>query len=64
MARAGADSLTPSELRIAEMAAGGMSNPQIGQALFITRNTVETHLRHVYQKLGIRRREDIAETLT
>ena len=64
VARAGADSLTPTELRIAEMAAAGMSNPQIGQALFITRNTVETHLRHVYEKLSIRRREDIAASMT
>jgi len=61
--RSGLDSLTPSELRIAQMAADGMSNPQIGQALFVTRNTVETHLRHIYQKLGIRSREDLPGTL-
>jgi DNA-binding CsgD family transcriptional regulator len=62
-ARSGADALTPSELRVAEMAADGMSNPQIGQALFVTRNTVETHLRHIYRKLDIRSRQDLASAL-
>ena len=61
--RSGVDSLTPSELRVAQMAADGLSNPQIGQALFVTRNTVETHLRHVYEKLGIHSREDLAREL-
>lgn len=57
--RTGVDALTPSELRVARMAAEGMSNPQIGQALFISRNTIETHLRHIYQKLGIHSREKL-----
>ncbi|MHB8658637.1 MAG: helix-turn-helix transcriptional regulator [Solirubrobacteraceae bacterium] len=61
--RSGLDALTPSELRVAQMAAARMSNPQIGQALFVTRNTIETHLRHVYQKLGIRSREQLANLL-
>jgi DNA-binding CsgD family transcriptional regulator len=59
----GVDALTPSELRVAQMAADGLSNPQIGQALFVTRNTVETHLRHIYQKLAIHSREDLSRTL-
>jgi len=42
----GVEALTASERRVAEMAATGMSNPQIAQALFVTLNTVETHLRH------------------
>ncbi len=61
--RSGVDSLTPSELRVAQMAADGLSNPQIGQALFVTRNTVETHLRHVYEKLAIHSREDLSGEL-
>ena len=55
--RSGVDALTPSELRVAQLAAEGMTNPQIGQALFVSRNTIETHLRHVYQKLGINSRD-------
>jgi DNA-binding CsgD family transcriptional regulator len=53
----GLEALTASERRIADMAASGMSNPEIAQALFLTRRTVETHLTHVYQKLDIGSRE-------
>jgi DNA-binding CsgD family transcriptional regulator len=49
----GVASLTPSERRIARLAAEGHTNPQIAQALFVTPKTVEFHLRHVYQKLDI-----------
>jgi len=59
-----ADALTPSERRVAEMAAEGMSNKEIAQALFVTANTVHTHLRHVYQKLGIGSRAQLAGRLT
>jgi DNA-binding CsgD family transcriptional regulator len=61
--RTGVDALTPSELRVARMAADGMNNPQIGQALFVSRNTIETHLRHTYEKLGIHSRDDLPATL-
>ena len=57
--RTGVDALTPSELRVARMAAEGMSNPQIGRALFVSRNTIETHLRHTYEKLGIHSRDEL-----
>ncbi len=53
LARTGRDALTASELRVARMAADGMSNRQIAQALFITMRTVTTHLGHAYQKLDI-----------
>ena len=49
----GVGALTASERRVAELAAEGLSNPEIAQALFVTRKTVETHLGHVYRKLGI-----------
>ena len=50
---AGPDSLTPSEWRVAELAAAGMQNREIAQALFVTSKTVGTHLAHIYQKLGL-----------
>jgi DNA-binding CsgD family transcriptional regulator len=52
----GLEALTASERRIAELAAGGMSNTEIAQALFVTINTVEGHLRHAYRKLSINSR--------
>ena len=57
------DSLTASELRIAEMAASGLSNQQVAEALFVTSKTVENHLGRVYQKLGIHSRDEIADAL-
>jgi DNA-binding CsgD family transcriptional regulator len=59
----GLEALTASERRIAELAAEGMSNPEIGQALFITLNTVEGHLRHAYQKLSISSRGQLPAAL-
>lgn len=59
----GADSLTPSELRVARMAAEGMTNREIAQALFVTPKTVETHLRHVYRKLDVPGRSALPATL-
>jgi DNA-binding CsgD family transcriptional regulator len=49
----GVAQLTASERRVAELAAEGLSNPEIAQALFVTRKTVETHLGRVYSKLDI-----------
>jgi DNA-binding CsgD family transcriptional regulator len=59
-ALSGLDSLTPSERRIADLAARGMSNPEIAQALFVTVKTVEMHLGHAYRKLGVHSRRDLA----
>jgi DNA-binding CsgD family transcriptional regulator len=58
-ARTGRDALTPSELRVSEMAATGLTNKQIAQALFVSEKTVEYHLRHVFDKLGITRRAEL-----
>jgi len=63
LAFSGAESLTASELRIAEMAASGLSNQQVAEALFVTSKTVENHLGRVYQKLGIHSRDEIADAL-
>jgi DNA-binding CsgD family transcriptional regulator len=61
--RGGVDSLTPSERRVARLAADGLPNKEIAQTLFVTVRTVETHLRHAYQKLDIGSREQLAESL-
>jgi DNA-binding CsgD family transcriptional regulator len=59
----GIDSLTPSEARVARMAADGMTNKEIAQALFVTVKTVEMHLGHAYTKLEISSRKELPETL-
>ncbi len=55
----GIDSLTPSERRVARMAADGMINREIAQALFVTEKTVETHLSNTYAKLGVHSRTEL-----
>jgi DNA-binding CsgD family transcriptional regulator len=59
----GIESLTAAELRVARAAAGGMSNRSIAQSLFIGLRTVETHLTHIYRKLDIESREQLATEL-
>jgi DNA-binding NarL/FixJ family response regulator len=59
----GLAALTPSERRVAELAAAGNSNREIAQTLFVTQKTVETHLGHVYDKLGIRARHKLPDAL-
>ncbi|MCW2945288.1 MAG: transcriptional regulator, LuxR family [Actinoallomurus sp.] len=63
-AHTGADALTPTERRVAELATEGMTNPQIAQALFVTSKTIQTHLTHAYRKLGIVSRRDLPAALT
>jgi DNA-binding CsgD family transcriptional regulator len=55
--------LTPGERRVADLAAGGASNREIAQALFLTTRTVEMHLTATYRKLGIRGRDELAGAL-
>jgi DNA-binding CsgD family transcriptional regulator len=57
------DDLTPQERQIAELAREGLSNPEIGARLFVSRRTVEWHLRHVFVKLGIRSRGELSTAL-
>ena len=60
----GPDALTAGERRVAALAAGGASNRQIAEHLFITQATVETHLRHAFRKLGITSRADLTGGLS
>jgi DNA-binding CsgD family transcriptional regulator len=60
----GIDALTPSEHRVASLAASGHTNPQIAQSLFLSLKTVEMHLGRTYRKLGIKSREQLADALT
>jgi DNA-binding NarL/FixJ family response regulator len=59
----GSESLTESERRVARLAARGKSNPEIARALVVSRRTVEAHLAHVYGKLGIASRGQLADAL-
>lgn len=59
----GPAALTPAELRVARMAAGGLANREIAESLFVTLRTVELHLTHAYQKLGISSRAQLAGAL-
>lgn len=62
-ARGTAHGLTRQETRVAGMAAQGLTNRQIAEALFLTRRTVELHLSGAYRKLGITGRADLAAAL-
>jgi DNA-binding CsgD family transcriptional regulator len=55
--------LTASEGRVARMVADGMTNREVAQALFVTENTIETHLRSVFRKLEISSRSQLARAL-
>ena len=59
----GVESLTPSELRVARLVAEGRSNPEVAQALFVTRATVESHLAAVFRKLGVTSRDQLPAAL-
>ncbi len=56
--------LTPTERRVARIAAAGVPNREIAQSLFVTEKTVETHLASAYRKLGIRARGQLAGALS
>ena len=59
----GVGALTPSERRVAELAAAGHRNRDIAEILVVTLSTVEWHLRHAYRKLGIPSRAKLTEVL-
>ena len=58
--RAAVDGLTNTERRVADLIAHGQTNREIASAMFVTENTVQTHLRHIFQKLGVRSRTELA----
>jgi DNA-binding CsgD family transcriptional regulator len=59
----GVEALTPSEIRVAELAAEGLTNREVAQALFVSEKTVETHLGRVYRKLEIKSRHALPAAL-
>jgi len=59
----GADSLTPSERRVVDLAAAGGTNREIAQTLFVTEKTVETHLGRAFRKLNISSRRRLPDVL-
>jgi DNA-binding NarL/FixJ family response regulator len=60
----GVDALTPSEARVARLAADGWTTREIAEALFVTAKTVENQLGAVYRKLGVARRSQLAEAMS
>jgi DNA-binding CsgD family transcriptional regulator len=58
------DQLTAQELQIAQLAAEGLSNREIGQKLFVSHRTVGTHLYRIFPKLGISARGELASALS
>jgi DNA-binding CsgD family transcriptional regulator/tetratricopeptide (TPR) repeat protein len=58
--RSSAHGLTETESRVAVLIARGLTNRQIASAMFITENTVQTHVRHIFLKLAVRSRTELA----
>jgi DNA-binding CsgD family transcriptional regulator len=61
--RRGVESLTPTELRIARLAAEGLTNREIAHGLYVSIKTVEAHLARVYAKLDITGRTKLTQLL-
>jgi DNA-binding CsgD family transcriptional regulator len=57
------EALTPSELRVAQLAADGHSNREIAAELYVTLKAIEGHLARTYAKLGIEGRAQLPPTL-
>lgn len=60
----GWDSLTPAERDVATRVAAGATNREVAQALFVSANTVKTHLSSVFAKLGVSSRTELARAMT
>jgi DNA-binding CsgD family transcriptional regulator len=58
-----AGGLTQTQHRVAALIARGQTNREIAAAMFVTVNTVQTHIRHIFQKLGVRSRTELAAVL-
>ncbi|MFI1398213.1 ATP-binding protein [Streptomyces sp. NPDC020681] len=59
----GWEALTPTEQRIAELVAEGLSNPDIGERLYSSRRTIQTHVTHILAKLVLRSRNEVARAI-
>ena len=55
--------LTPTEHRVVELAADGLTNPEIAARLYVGRGTVKSHLAHAYTKLGVANRTELARSI-
>jgi DNA-binding CsgD family transcriptional regulator len=61
--RTRSDGLTPAERRVADLVASGRTNAEVAATLFLAERTVASHLTHVYAKLGVRSRTELARRL-
>lgn len=57
------EGLSPSELPVAKLVADGLTNREIASALFLSEATVASHLSHIYDKLGVRSRTELARQM-
>jgi DNA-binding NarL/FixJ family response regulator len=58
-----ADALTGTERRVAGLVTQGRTNREVATAMFVTENTVQTHIRHIFQKLDVRSRTELTALL-
>ena len=61
---AGWASLTPTERRVVDLVADGLTNPQIAEKMFVARGTVKVHVSHIFAKLGLSNRAELAALAT
>ena len=55
--------LTETESHVATLVTQGLTNREIAAAMFVTENTVQTHVRHIFRKFGVRSRTELASQL-
>ncbi|HYP24794.1 MAG TPA: helix-turn-helix transcriptional regulator [Actinomycetota bacterium] len=60
----GWDALTAAELRVIALVTEGLTNPQIAARLFVSAQTVKTHMKNVFRKLGVSSRAELAALAT
>ena len=59
----GVESLTGRERQVADLVVDRRTNPEIAEALFLSPKTVETHLRHIFHKLDVSSRAEVARAV-
>jgi DNA-binding CsgD family transcriptional regulator len=60
---AGWEALTPTEVRVARLVAGGLSNPEVARELFLSPRTVQSHVSHILAKLDVPSRHEVADVI-